>query len=67
MEESVKATIADESIMRSLLLNDTAVQHDDSVDPFERGDSVRHKNNCLVGEAFDQIGENPPFGGDIQC
>ncbi len=67
MEESVYAAIADQPIMCTLLLNDTAIQHDDSVDPFERGDSVRHKDDCFVGEALDQIGEDPPLGRGIQC
>jgi hypothetical protein len=67
MKESVQATIADQSIMRTLLLNDTAVQYDDTVDPFERGDSVRHKDNCFVREALDEVCENPPFGGNVQC
>ena len=67
MQESVQATIADQSIVRTLLLNDTTVQHDDTIDPVERGDSVRYKDNCFVSEALDQIGEHSSFGGYIQC
>src|SRR5260370_13710749 len=66
VEVSILASATHQIVVRALFLDDTSIQHNDAVNPFERRDPMRNENDRLMGKVPGQIHKNLSFGGCIE-
>src|SRR5947207_2716378 len=66
IQVSILAPITHQMVVRALFLDDTSIQHNDAVSPFERRDPMGNENDRLMGKVPGQIRKNLSFGGRIK-
>lgn len=67
MQVGVETAGTYQLVVRSLFFDHASVQHDNTVNPFERGDPMRNKDDRLMGKVLCQMRKHPSLGWRVEC